>query len=48
MSEEPVVAQRRAMRSDEDGEELTEKTRLLKSHVVSRMTEMHDSQLSRT
>ena len=44
ISEDPVVIQRR---SGEDGEGRTEKTRLLKSHVVSLITEMHDSQLSR-
>ena len=49
-----MVVQRRAIRSDEGGEGLTEKTRLLKPRVeaarrllVSLMTEMHDSQLSR-
>ena len=47
ISEDPVAIQRRAVRPDEDGEERTEKTRLLKSHVVSLITEMHDSQLSR-
>ena len=47
ISEDPVAIQRRAVRSDEDGEGRTEKTRLLKSHVVSLITEMHDSQLSR-